>query len=102
MSNGQSPRILKQVSGLGDVLCELSALMEGSRYQCSSSTISTRARCSQYTFSHPFLRRRPTTAYLVRLYLAADLMSAIDDPFPNPLIGERLGDFVLTIFSLYA
>ena len=30
------------------------------------------------------------------------LMSAIDDPFPSPLIGERLGDFVLTIFGLYA
>ena len=33
MSNGQSPRNLKQVSGFGDVLCELSALIKGSRYQ---------------------------------------------------------------------
>ena len=24
-------------------------------------------------------------------------MTAIDDPFPGPLVGERLGDFVLTI-----
>ena len=36
------------------------------------------------------------------LYLAANIMTAIDDPLPGPLIGERLGDFVLTIFGLYA
>ena len=46
----------------------------------------------------------PQTDYSLsfQLIFGCRFMSAIDDTFPSPLISERLGDFVFTIFGMYA
>ena len=55
-----------------------------------------------FTFSLPSFHCRSTTGYLFRLCLAANLIKANGGPFFNPLMTERLGNLVLTVFAFYA
>ena len=67
-----------------------------------NTTPTVLAQFSRSTFSLPAFRCRSTAGYLFRLSLAADVISANDGPFSDPLMTERLRDSVLTIFALYA